>query len=116
MIKMPAVKLSQPPLWGWETSQCYNSENVVSRTFYNTCKVLGYFPFTGPCLAIIKALAIRDAFYKGKLKGSCARNVGMLFRIGVEFTGLGFLILPLVDLIVTIHRGCTKKKALVNQE
>lgn len=104
---MTAIKLSQPTVWGWETAQCYHDANY--RISVNTVRVLGYFPFTGPCLAILKAAAFVALCAKGELDVSCARSIGIFTRIFIEFTGLAFLTLPLVDLIVTIHRGYTKK-------
>lgn len=79
-------------------------------------KIISYFPFTGTAIAILKTIALTVALFKGDLKGKCARVFSSTIRTGIEFTGLAFLTLPLVDLIVTVHRGCTKKPKQVQTQ
>lgn len=98
------IHLSKPPIWGWETGNCNSCKGYIIN---NSVKILAYFPFTGTAIAILSTAATIYAYRE--LKGQCLRNVGSFIRTGIEFTGLAFLTLPLVDLIVTIHRGCTKK-------
>lgn len=103
------IKLTAKPVWGWETAYCHNNDQDYDYKFGNKIKILGYLPLTGTALAILKTAALIVAIFRGEMKGQCMRSAAYFIRFGIEFTGFALLTLPLVDLLVTVHRGCTKK-------
>lgn len=102
--------LLEKPFWGFETANCRYREPSYNYKLANTIKILGYFPVTGTCIAILRSIGFAIALSKGEFKGECLRAFSYTIRTGIEFTGLAFLTLPLVDLIVQIDRSCSTMK------
>ena len=101
------IALSNRPNWGWETANCHSSKSQYKT--YNIVKILAYFPFTGTAIGILRIAGTVATVLRGQSIGGCLEGFSRIIRAAIEFTGLGFLTLPLVDLIVTVHRGCSKK-------
>lgn len=97
---MTPYHLSCYPVYGFQTNNCYYSENKNERVNDHIIKVMGYFPLTGQ---------IAGVFGMGDVCKGKPKKFKTFTRASIELSGLGPIILPTIDLGVTAQRALFKK-------
>lgn len=107
------ISLKSIPAWGWETPSFHFDKKIMHCN--NAFKILGYFPFTGTLVAIIKGTMLVHSYTTGK-----KRDWETIQLLGVrslfEITGLALVPLLIFDLSVTVWRSCKKSASQIEDD